>query len=222
MRSPSHKPSNPRGIRHHDSAQTRAAILEAAGRIFAEAGLAGARTDAIAAAAGVNKALLYYYFRSKDGLYQAVLEEHLRDFHQQALEVLSSRGSARSTLLGYVGMHFDFISARPYYPRLFQRMAMAGGKGLERLAQEHFVPLAKKLVKLIERGVRVGELRPLDSAHTAISLVALTVFYFSAAPAVRVVSGMDPFKKENLARRKAEVLKFIRYALFRKPEAAVL
>ena len=54
------------------SLDTRAAILAAAEQIFAKAGLDGARTDAIAAAAGVNKALLYYYFKSKDGLYEAV------------------------------------------------------------------------------------------------------------------------------------------------------
>ena len=53
---------------------TRAAILEAAEGIFAEVGLAGARIDAIAGAAGINKAMLYYYFKSKEGLYRAVLE----------------------------------------------------------------------------------------------------------------------------------------------------
>lgn len=200
------------------SGETRAAILEAAEGIFAEGGLAGARTDAIAAAAGVNKALLYYYFKSKDGLYRAVLEEHLRDFHGQAMQVLCSDGSARAIVLRYVGMHFDFISARPYYPRLFQRMVMAGGKSLERLAREHFLPLARKFVALIKRGVRSGEFRPLDSTHTAISLVALTVFYFSAAPVVRVVAGIDPFQRANLVRRKEEVLKFVRFALFRNPE----
>ena len=207
--------------RSRDRRATRAAILEAAGRCFAEGGLAGARTEAIARAAGVNKALLYYYFRSKDGLYRAVLEQHLKDFYRQAMEVLSSQGSARSILLRYVGMHFDFISSRPYYPRLFQRLVMAGGKSLERLARRHFVPLSRKFVALLERGMRAGEFRPLDSGHTAISLVALTLFYFNAAPVIRVVGGMDPFKKENLARRREEVLKFIRYALLRHPEAAV-
>ncbi len=68
----------------------RAAILAAAGRAFARHGLAGARTDAIAAAAGVNHALLYYYFRSKEHLYQAVLEDHFAGFNAQALKVLAS------------------------------------------------------------------------------------------------------------------------------------
>src|SRR5215831_16286335 len=55
--------------------QSRAAILKAAVREFAREGVAGARTDAIARSAGVNKALLYYYFKDKEALYQAVLDE---------------------------------------------------------------------------------------------------------------------------------------------------
>lgn len=207
-----------RARRSHD---TRAAILKAAERIFADRGLAGARTDAIASTAGVNKALLYYYFKSKDALYRAVLEQHLQEFRRRALEVLSAGGSARSLLLRYVSMHFDFISARPYYPRLFQRLMLTGGRAVERLAEEYFLPLSEKFVRVVERGVREGEFRPVDSHHTAISLVALTVFYFSAAPIVRVVSHIDPYEEANLKRRKQEVLNFIRHGLFRKPEASL-
>jgi TetR/AcrR family transcriptional regulator len=108
------------------SAATRQAILAAAEKVFAESGLAGARTDAIAARAGVNKALLYYYFKSKDRLYQAVLEDHFREFNRQALELLSGSGSAREILLRYVSLHFDFISARHQYASLFHQMMMAG------------------------------------------------------------------------------------------------
>ena len=64
--------------------------MRAAAGIFAESGLAGARTDAIANAAGVNKALLYYYFKSKESLYQAVLEDHASAFNKIALELLAT------------------------------------------------------------------------------------------------------------------------------------
>ena len=72
------------------SLDTRAAILAAAEEVFAKAGLDGARIDAIAAAAGVNKALLYYYFKSKDGLYEAVIDDQFREFNRQALAVLEA------------------------------------------------------------------------------------------------------------------------------------
>jgi TetR/AcrR family transcriptional regulator len=210
-----------RKVRPRNAPGTRAAILDAAERIFAEAGDAGARTDAIAAAAGVNKALLYYYFKSKDGLYRAVLEKHLKEFHHQADEILDAKGSARSTVLRYVEMHFDFMSSRPYYPRLFQRMAMAGEGALNRLTRKHRLPLARKFIAVIERGIRGGEFRRVDAVHAAFSIFGLTVSYFVAAPAVRAVTGMDLYDPRNLERRREQMLDFVRHALFRSPEAVV-
>jgi len=197
------------------SPETRAAILRAAEHIFAEQGLAGARTDAIAAAAGVNKALIYYYFKSKDALYLAVVEEHLKDFSQQALALLSSDEGVKDKVLHYVSMHFDFIAARPDYPRLLQRFMMAGERPLMQVRRKYFAPVARKFQAVIRQGARSGELCASDSAHTTLSLVALTVFYFSAAPVLKVVGFKDPYGKAQLARRKKEVLNFVRRALFK-------
>ena len=208
--------------RHRDSVETRAAILRAAEQIYAESGLAGARTEAIAAAAGVNKALLYYYFRSKEGLYQAVIGSQLREFGRQVEKVLAARGPAGPILLRYVSYQFDFIGMHPCYPRIFQRMMMEGDRTLRRIVREHSVPLKKMLVALLARGMKSGEFRRLDPEHTLVSIAGLTGHYFNIAPAIRAITGQDPYSKGNLARRRAEVLNFIRYALFRNPEAAQL
>ena len=205
--------------RHRQAAKTRATILRAAADIFARAGLAGARTDAIAHSARVNKALLYYYFKSKDALYGAVLEDHLEEFFRRAHEILTADAPARAIVLRYVSMHFDFISGRPYYPALFQRFMMTGGPIFQRLARKYFVPLGHEFIAVIERGARAREFRSVDSRHMAISLVGLTVFYFVSAPVTRLVGRFDPYAARNLARRKDEVLRFIRYGLFRDPEA---
>jgi TetR/AcrR family transcriptional regulator len=215
-----HKKNMAAHARHRDGVETRANILKAAERIYAECGLAGARTDAIAAAAGVNKALLYYYFKSKEGLYQAVVGSQLQQFQQQAREVLSAKGAAGPILLRYVSYHFDFIGTHPNYPRIFQRMMMEGDPALELMIREHSVPLKKQLVAVLERGMRSGEFRRLDKGHTIVSIAGLAAHYFNIAPALRMITGQDPYSKTNLATRKAEVLKFIRYALFRDPEAA--
>ena len=209
-------------MRRHDSVESRAAILRAAAQIYAENGLSGARTDAIAAAAGVNKALLYYYFKSKDSLYQAVVGGQLREFDQQVKELLTAPGPAGATLLRYVSCHFDFIGDHPHYPRIFQRMMMEGDRTFARIIREHSYPLMKLLTGVIARGIKAGEFRDLDPAHTLVSIAGLTGHYFNIAPAIRLITGEDPYSKANLAKRKAEVLKFIRYALFRNPEAAAL
>jgi TetR/AcrR family transcriptional regulator len=201
--------------RREQGAQTRAAILHAAVAIFSESGFRGARTDAIAEVAGVNKALLYYYFKSKAGLYAAILEDQLKEFSRRATQALEGEGSSTEKLLRYVGAHFDFISERPYYPSLIQRLIMTGGKPLERLAREFFVPLNRKLASVVERGVREGEFRPLDTRHAVLSLAAVIVFYFISAPVWAMVTRTDPYEKSNLVRRKQEVVKFIRYAFLK-------
>lgn len=207
-----------RAGRQRRSTETRAAILAAAGRIFATSGLAGARTDAIAAAAGVNKALLYYYFKSKESLYEAAVEDHFSEFNRQALEVLTAPGPARAVLLRYVSLHFDFISARHQSAPLFQQLMMAGGKFLERLIRKYFAPRSEALGKLIQRGMRNGEFRRVDPFHGAVSIASLIVFYFSAAPVLQLLGRPDAYSAVNLKRRKQEVLDFIRHGLFVDPK----
>jgi len=201
------------------SVDTRAAILAAAEQIFAKSGLAGARTDAIAVSAGVNKALLYYYFKSKGGLYEAVVEDHFREFNRQALEVLAAPGTARTVLLRYVSLYFDFISARQRYAALYQQLMTARGGPLERLVRKYFVPRSAAFNKLLERGIRDGEFRRTDARHTAISIVGLIVFYFSATPVLQLLGHADAYGVATLRRRKQEVLDFIRHGLFREPHA---
>jgi len=199
------------------SRETRAAIIAAAERIFAKSGLAGARTEAIADAAGVNKALLYYYFKGKDNLFEAVVEEHLGEFNRQALQLLAEPGSARGILLRYVNLHFDFISAHHCSAPLFQQMMMANGKFLERLIEKYLSPRSAALHQLIHRGVRTREFRRVDPFNTTMSIVSLIVFYFSAARVLQVLGRTDAYTPANLKRRKREVLDFIRHALFVDP-----
>jgi TetR/AcrR family transcriptional regulator len=206
----------PKG-RYQRSLATRAGIVTAAARIFAADGFAGARTDAIAAAAGVNKALLYYYFKSKESLYQAVVEDHFTEFNRQALELLAAPGPARAILLRYVSLHFDFISARHQSAPLFQQLMFNGGRRLERLVHENFAPRAAAFGRLLERGMRDGEFRRVDGFNAAISIVSLIVFYFSAAPVLRCLGQPDAYSPASLKRRKREVLDFLRHGLFVDP-----
>src|SRR5215470_474944 len=188
------------GRRALRATDTRATILAAAEQIFAKAGLAGARTDDIASAAGVNKALLYYYFKSKRGLYEAVVEDHFREFNRRALEVLAAPDAARTVLLRYVSLYFDFISARQRYAALYQQLMTARGQPLERLVRKYFLPRTSAFNKLLERGIRGGEFRRIDARHAAISIVGLIVFYFSAAPVLRLLGHTDAYTAANLRR----------------------
>src|SRR5215468_2987071 len=101
--------------------ESRAAILHAAIREFAREGVAGARTDAIAKAAKVNKALLYYYFRNKEALYEAALEQVFRERDARLMPILHENIPPGEKLLRYVGAFFDFLAGHPDYREMVQR-----------------------------------------------------------------------------------------------------
>src|ERR1700716_4120650 len=104
-----HSPSK-MGTRGQPAA-SRAAILRAAAEEFAEHGIAGARTEAIAREARVNKALLYYYFKDKETLYGAVLDNAFSGLKTTVFGVFDSEMPPREKILAYVGAYFDFIDS---------------------------------------------------------------------------------------------------------------
>jgi TetR/AcrR family transcriptional regulator len=201
--------------------ETRAAILDAAERIFAESGLAGARIDAIAAAAGVNKALLYYYFENKEGLYAAVLEQRMRAFSEEAMAVLTAPGSPRTILLRYVGMFFDVLSEQRHHASLHDQMMSSGSEAALALIRRYAVPRSEAMGRLLRRGIREGDFRKVDVHHAAVSIVSLVVFYFKIAPMLKEFGMPDAGAPSDVKRRKREVLDFVRHALFVDPEGSV-
>jgi TetR/AcrR family transcriptional regulator len=196
----------------------RAAILSAARTEFAKAGLAGARTEAIAARADVNKAMLYYYFKSKQALFEAVVVEMFNDFNRQALELLASPDPARIVLLRYVGLHFDFLSTRHRHASLHQQAMISQGAFAKQLVSKYFMPRAKAFGALLQRGIREGEFRPMDCFHTGLSIVAVIVFYFSSAHVLELMGEKNPFSEAKLQERKRQVLEFVRYSVFTDPK----
>src|SRR3989442_14187529 len=98
-------PTKPRMGSRGRPEESRAAILQAAVREFSREGVAGARTDAIARAAGVNKALLYYYFKDKETLYAAVLDQVFGGLRVRIQLALSSDLTSGVNLHAYVVVH---------------------------------------------------------------------------------------------------------------------
>jgi TetR/AcrR family transcriptional regulator len=201
--------------------QSRAAILQAAVREFADHGVAGARTDAIARAAKVNKALLYYYFKDKEALYGAVLDHVFGGLIAHVGEVLSRDLPPQEKILAYAGAHFDYVASHPLYPRIVQGEMMGIGRGranhLERIVKQYFRPLFGRVSEVLKTGQATGEFRPVDPLHFVPSMIAVIVFYFTSAPVMRLMTGKDPMSPERVAARRAAVLDLISAALFQRP-----
>jgi TetR/AcrR family transcriptional regulator len=198
--------------------ESRAAILDAAAREFAEHGIAGARTDAIAREARVNKALLYYYFRDKETLYGAVLDSSFSGLKNAVFHVLDSDLPPRQKILAYAGAYFDFIASNQLYPRLMQREMMRAREGQSRLIDKvikvYIQPIFARVSEVMREGIAAGEFRALNPVHFVPSMVAMIVFYFSSAPVMQKIVGFDPLTPERIAERRAAVLDFISAALF--------
>src|SRR5271170_6668276 len=190
--------------------ESRAAILQAAVREFSREGVAGARTDAIARAAGVNKALLYYYFKDKETLYGAVLDQVFGGLIAHVGEVLSRDLPPREKILAYAGAHFDYVAGHPLYPLIVQGEMMGAGRGsanhLEGIVKKYFRPLFSRLADVLKTGQAKGEFRSVDPLHFVPSMIAVIVFYFNSAPVMRVMTGKDPLSPERVATRRAAVL----------------
>jgi len=204
--------------------ESRAAILEAAAYEFAKHGIAGARTDSIAREAHVNKALLYYYFKDKETLYGAVLDDAFSGLKKAVFEALDSALPPRGKILAYVGAYFDFIASNQLYPRLMQREMMRAREGqshhIDKIIKSYIQPIFTRVSEVMKQGIGAGEFRPVNPAHFVPSMVAMIVFYFSSAPVMQKIIGFNPLTPERIAERRAAVLDFISAALFQpKPTA---
>lgn len=198
--------------------ESRRAILEAAIQEFAAEGVAGARTDAIARAAGVNKALLYYYFKDKEDLYGAVLDAVFATRVDELLAILRREASAGERVLCYVLRHFNFVAEHPQYPRLVQHEMLRAGAGkshyLRHIVTRYFRPVIEGVERGLSEGIESGEFRAFDVGQMAVSITGATIYYFNSAPILEVMNSADPFTPAALAKRRTALLDLIAAAIF--------
>lgn len=198
--------------------QTRARILDAATREFSANGLAGARTERIAEAAAVNKALIYYYFRSKDALYAAALEAVAARMAVASMAVLNQECSAGERLLRSALNHFDRIYTQPVFQNLMQQEMIRLRKGestaVNPLVEKLFKPMGERMLAVVEEGIRSGELIPVESSQVTYSALGANVFYFLSAPMMRLIAGADPLERRALEFRRKASIEFLGQAIF--------
>src|ERR1700740_3173860 len=161
---PNHRGRSPRMGSRGQPEESRAAILQAAAQEFAEHGIAGARTDAIAREARVNKALLYYYFKDKETLYGAVLDAAFSGLKTTVFRVLDGELPPREKIMAYAGAYFDFIASNQLYPRLMQREMMRAREGqsvhIDKIIKNYLQPIFARVSEVMLKGIADGEFRP--------------------------------------------------------------
>jgi TetR/AcrR family transcriptional regulator len=198
--------------------QTRARILDAATREFSSNGLAGARTERIAEAAGVNKALLYYYFQGKDALYSAALETVAARMAVPSMKVLALDCSPGERLARFTLNHFDRIYSQPVFQTLMQQEMIRLRKGetneMSPLVDQLFRPLGDKLFAVAEEGIRAGELIAVESSQVIYAVLGPNVFYFLSAPMMRLIAAANPFERAALEFRRKAAIEYLGQSIF--------
>jgi AcrR family transcriptional regulator len=188
-------------------------ILQAAATVFLERGKDGTTMKEIAARAGVNKALLHYYFRSKDRLYERVFAQQLDKFAGQFVDIIPQTDDLKKFLELFVSNYIDRLAAHPELPGFMLWEIRQGGATAGKLIRRRIFGGLKHgtpLDPVIEKALREGVIRPLDPLHFVISLISACVFPFVARPIMeRILPDAHFASPEFLEKRKQEILTLI-------------
>lgn len=201
-----------------ESADRRARILGAALSEFSAHGLAGARTERIASAAHVNKALLYYYYESKEKLYMATLEMIAAKIRDRSMAVLRIDATPGERFLRATLDHFDRILTQHEFQNLMHQEMMRLHKGesgaLPVLFQRVFGPMQAMYEAMVREGISSGELIRVDWIQMQLATIGANAFYFLGAPVWRLVLPFEPFDRDVLAARRTALVQFLGQAVF--------
>ncbi|MEM9456634.1 MAG: TetR/AcrR family transcriptional regulator [Myxococcota bacterium] len=178
-------------------------ILEAAEHLLAEEGYEGLTAQAVARRAGVNKALVFYYWSSTAQLFERVLERYYARHRQALVDALSVQGSPRERVHHIIDTYLDYMEANRRYVRLVQQQVAGRGPHLPAV-QRHLAALMEVSMGLL--GEFAPSQGPAAARHLHLSLSALVVNYFTYAPALGEAWGPDdPLSLAGLEERRAHV-----------------
>jgi TetR/AcrR family transcriptional regulator len=202
--------------------RTETRILEAAHAVFVRRGTAGARMQEIAQEAGVNQALLHYYFRSKDRLAEAVFRRAASELLPRVIGVLSSDAALEDKVAQVVELELAHLLRAPFLPgyliselhhhpeRVPQLVSAITGLSPGDISSKVFV----KLRAQIAAQVQSGAIRPITADQFVVNLLALCVFPFAARPMLMALLGIDAKGFQRfIDRRRLELVPFFLKAL---------
>jgi len=215
------RPSRPARQRHDGDTEQR--ILDAAHAVFIRRGTAGARMQEIAAEAGVNQALLHYYFRSKEQLARGAFERAGSQLMPAVIRVLASDATLEEKVAQVVGIELDHLSRAPYlpgyiigevahHPERVQQLIAAMTRGLtpDEIRPRVFGTLKRQ----IDERVADGTMRPIAPESFMVNLVSLCIFPFAARPMLQAMLGIDDAGFTRfIARRRRDLVEFFLGAL---------
>ena len=196
---------------------TEQKILEAAKAEFLEKGYNGARTSEIARRAGINKALLHYYFRNKERLFEEVFGYYFGQILPAIGRIVETDAPILDKLEQIVHRYIDFFGANPDLPLfLLSELRLNPAEFLERiiaLKRGEFSYLRQLAGQMMEAAA-AGEIRPVHPVHIMMNVISMCIFPFIARPMIiNILEVPEPAFNELISQRKQVISDFIRHAL---------
>lgn len=189
---------------------TEEQILNAAESVFQKKGMDGARMQEIADEAGINKALLHYYYRSKQLLFEAVFSSAFALLAPQINKILNDDSSIEDKVRSFTHNYINFISKHPYLPNFIIQELNRNPKFFEKIQQNAAFPTFDKFKNQVALEVENGILKPIDGEQLFINIISLNIFPFVARPLIKGFLKVDDKGfKQLMEQRKVEVSEFI-------------
>ena len=189
---------------------TEVQILNAAENVFQKKGMDGARMQEIADEAGINKAMLHYYYRSKQLLFDAVFKNAFALLAPQMNKILNDDSSIEDKVRTFTHDYISFISKHPYLPNFIIQEMNRNPKFFEKIQQNAAFPTFDKFKNQVALEVENGILKPIDGEQLFINIISLNLFPFTARPLIKGFLNIDDKGfKQLMEERKIEVSEFI-------------
>jgi len=157
---------------------TEQKILDAATKVFLKKGLYGARTQEIADEAGINKALLHYYFRNKDKLFQAIFERTFQSFAPLIIRIFNNEDPINDKIRQLISQYTDFLSANPYLPLFLINEIHQDPQRQEPILQIMQELKSSRFMSQFREKVKTGEFIKIDPEQFITNIFALILFPF--------------------------------------------
>ena len=190
---------------------TEEKILVAAKKVFVRSGMAGARMQDIADEAGINKAMLHYYFRNKEKLFEVIFREAAARLFPKLNLVFESDLSLFEKIEKFTTEYIDVILENPYLPLFVLNEIHRDPEAfLTHIWQRENMPRPEKFLDQIEREIKKGNIRRISPLQLLLNLISLCIFPFMARPMFQMHLGVDDLQFRHLMQqRKTEVPRFI-------------
>ena len=189
---------------------TETEILIAAKEIFQQKGMAGARMQEIADKAKINKALLHYYYRSKQLLFEAVFKSAFSLLAPQLNKVLNDDSDLFEKIRKFTENYVSFVIKHPYLPNFVIQELNKNPEFVQKLRSEKNFPSIEKFKLQVSDAINQGIIKPIEAEQLFINIISLNIFPFIGEPLLTALVNVD---KESynilLENRKTEVAEFI-------------